>query len=471
MTFFVLALTPYEALGTFTGLEIQAALRAGLAWLPALIWLALSFSLVTRLQGRSPGEIAAALVKYSAVVLFILGAFWPEAFGHAPEPLAPTAVVSGIAQEHGGPHANAQALDPSAQPTGVPALTLALINGLSEMSFNLGKTLHEGATKPASFVMPLNWLLRQRLSDGQRNDVRDWAEACVAPAYLRLQARGASLTFAESLPFAGTPVGAELARLRAPLGRELLNMMRGMENCGVVGQQLVAEVAASLNGLTTPAGASMTDLWRQELGTSADEIARMLIYREVQDQLGGGGVSAPSLKGEVATIGGAKGVVGFFRGLLAGGPFRVAGALKSVAGAALGDLEGALQGLASWLAPSMIFLEYAPPLLGFMQGVFLAMMPLALVLALVPGTPFRPLFLYVAWLGILYSSPIWWGMIELFIATFADAAPGGLNDPAQWAYTLGLKLILQTLGLAVALVMGLLLTGLTGFAAMFSRLS
>ena len=51
MTFFVLALTPYEALGTFTGLEIQAALRAGLAWLPALIWLALSFSLVTRLQG------------------------------------------------------------------------------------------------------------------------------------------------------------------------------------------------------------------------------------------------------------------------------------------------------------------------------------------------------------------------------------------------------------------------------------
>ena len=49
-------------------------------------------------------------------------------------------------------------------------------------------------------------------------------------------------------------------------------------------------------------------------------------------------------------------------------------------------------------------------------------------------------------------------MIELFIATFADAAPGGLNDPAQWAYTLGLKLILQTLGLAVALVMGLLLT-------------
>jgi hypothetical protein len=62
-------------------------------------------------------------------------------------------------------------------------------------------------------------------------------------------------------------------------------------------------------------------------------------------------------------------------------------------------------------------------------------------------------------------------MIELFIATFADAAPGGLNDPAQWAYTIGLKLILQTLGLAVALVMGLLLTGLTGFAAMFSRLS
>ena len=90
--------------------------------------------------------------------------------------------------------------------------------------------LHDGATKPASFVMPLNWLLRQRLSDGQRNETRDWAEACVAPAYLRLQARGASLTFAESLPFAGTPVGAELARLRAPLGRERLNIVREMED-------------------------------------------------------------------------------------------------------------------------------------------------------------------------------------------------------------------------------------------------
>ena len=96
----------------------------------------------------------------------------------------------------------------------------------------------------------------------------------------------------------------------------------------------------------------MTALWRQELGISADEIARMLIYREVQDQLGGGGVSAPSLKGEVATIGGAKGVVGFFRSLLAGGPLSPGAALKSVAGAAIGDLEGALQGLAAWLAPS-----------------------------------------------------------------------------------------------------------------------
>ena len=65
----------------------------------------------------------------------------------------------------------------------------------------------------------------------------------MAPAYLRLQARGESLTFAESLPFAGTPVGAELARLRAPLGRERLNIVREMETCSVVGQRLVSEVA------------------------------------------------------------------------------------------------------------------------------------------------------------------------------------------------------------------------------------
>jgi hypothetical protein len=214
----------------------------------------------------------------------------------------------------------------------------------------------------------------------------------------------------------------------------------------------------------------MTELWRQELGISADEIARMLIYREVQHQLGSGGATVPSLKGEVAVIGGLNIATGLLRGALSSGSISPVDVLKSAAGAAAGDLEGALQGLVSWLVPSMIFLAYAPPILGFVQGVFLAMMPLALVLALVPGSPFRPLFLYFAWLGILYSSPIWWGFIELFIATFADAVPGGLNDPVQWAYTVGLKLILQTFGMVVALVMGLLLTGLSGFAAMLSRL-
>ena len=76
----------------------------------------------------------------------------------------------------------------------------------------------------------------------------------------------------------------------------------------------------------------------------------------------------------------------------------------------------------------------------------------------------------VAWLAILYSSPIWWGLIELFIATFSDLAPSFLSHPVEWAYTFGLKLILQTLGLLVALIIGLVLTGLTGFAAIFTRL-
>ena len=467
----ILALTPYEALGTFTGLEVQATLRAGLAFVPVLMIIALTFGLVTSVRQGPPEAMWGAVIKYNAVVLFIVGAFWPEALGLSAKPLAPAAVVSGIAQAHGGPHTSAAALDPGAQATTVPAMTLVLIEALSEAAFEIGKFLHEGATKPASFVMPLNWLLRQRLSQTARLRVQEWAEACVARAYLNLQSRGTSLTFAQSLPFAGTPVGTELARLDAPLGKNYLNLVRAMANCGAVGQDIVASVTSELSALTTPAGAAMVALWRQELGVSADEVARMLIYREVQNQLGNGGATAPSLKGEIAALGAVNVALGAARGALSSlGGLNPIAPLTSSAAAVAGDLEGVFQGLVSWLLPAMVFLEYAPPLLGFIQGVFLAMMPLALVLALVPGTPFRPLFLYVAWLAILYSSPIWWGLIELFIATFSDLAPSFLSHPVEWAYTFGLKLILQTLGLLVALIIGLVLTGLTGFAAIFTRL-
>ncbi len=468
----ILALTPYEALGTFTGLEIQATLRAALAFIPVLIWMALTYGIVTRMGDQSRAAIAGAVIKYSAVVLFIVGAFWPEAFGHIPGTLAPSAVESGIAKENNGPHPTAAALDPTAQATTVPAMTLVFIRGLSELTFNIGKALHEGATRPASFVMPLNWMLRQRLSHEQRIQTKEWAEDCVAKAHLNLQTRGVQLSFSDSLPFPGTPVGTELSQIRAPVGRNLLNIVREMANCGAVGQEIVGGVTAKLNGLTTPGGTSMTAVWRDELGVTVEELSRMLVYREVQHQLGNGGATVPSLKGEIAAIGAAQVAAGALRGFLSGlGGLNPIRPLTSAGAAVAGDLEGVLLGLVSWLMPSMMFLEYAPPMLGFVQGVFLAMMPLALVLALVPGTPFRPLFLYFAWLGILYSSPIWWGFIELFIATFSDVAPSLIENPVQWGYTVGLKLILQTFGILVALVVGFLLTGLTGFAAIFARLN
>lgn len=188
----IFALTPYEALGTYTGLEIQYIIRNSLPYVPVLLIIAMSYAIVTALHTASIREKAAAILKYNIVTLFIIGALWPEAMGIRPTAINATSVKSGIVVKHGGPQQNAAVMGQGFVQPAVPAppVMQVAIAALSQLTFNLGAILHEGATRPASFVMPMNWLLRQRLSHQDRIGTKEWAKECVAEAYLLLQKDG-----------------------------------------------------------------------------------------------------------------------------------------------------------------------------------------------------------------------------------------------------------------------------------------
>lgn len=127
---------------------------------------------------------------------------------------------------------------------------------------------------PVSGVMPLSSILHLQLSSKHQMQTDKWAEDCVVQARFNLQRRGVELTFEDSLPFPGTTVGHELYAIWG----------RGMANCGVLGQNIVASVARDVNRLTTPSGASMAVIWRDHLGLEAPDIARLLVLREIHQQ-------------------------------------------------------------------------------------------------------------------------------------------------------------------------------------------
>lgn len=258
------------------------------------------------------------------------------------------------------------------------------------------------------------------------------------------------------MPFPGTPTYDRLLTIQKPVGRGLLNLVREVANCGAVGRDIEASVTTQLGALRTPGGKSMVETWQAELGVQVRDIARWLIFREVQNNIVVG-VEPPSLKEEFTLLRASKFAMGLF------------GKGRSPGQAAVSEVEVLFAKLSDMLVPSLIVLTYAPAILGFIQGVYLAMMPVVILWALVPGAQGRPLVLYFVWLGILYSSPIWWGMIELFTETFSDVSPSFLSNPAEWTYTAGLRLLLHTLGIVVALIMGTLATGLTGLMAAFAK--
>lgn len=144
------------------------------------------------------------------------------------------------------------------------------------------------ATDPVSeMVMPLRSMLHLQLSPEHQIQTYEWDEDCVVQARLNLQRRGMKLTAEDLLPFPGTTVGHELYAIWG----------RGMANCGVLGQNIVASVARELNRFTTPSGASMAVIWRDHLGLEAPDIARLLVLRAVRQQtIFAGSAIVPSLQ-------------------------------------------------------------------------------------------------------------------------------------------------------------------------------
>jgi hypothetical protein len=473
-------LTLSEVLGTWTGLGGFAVVRGLFWWMPALIVLVNVIRLLWHVfEHQDARGSLKPVMRYGITSLGILAFLWPEAlqFGSPPPPLQATEVVSQAAADDGAPVQNAAQVGSFLVEVGgttpVPRFVRAVLQVITDGPVRVARAMHETATRPFASTMPLNWLMRHKLDGDIQAAIRDWVHKCVLPAKARLLAAGHVVTYASTLPFGSSALVDAMAGLTVvPARHGFFSFFRSSEprRCDTYGVDIEDRVLAALEQELTPAGRPLAEVWRDELGISSSDAARWLIYREVL-RTAGPDIPAPSLLAEYALIRGLRAVGSVIGGSLSPGDTRAVTSLLGKTGPLAGAVAGGAKGLGNEFSrgldavsgviePALFVTMWAPELLGQMQMVVLLAFPVVILWCLIPGRQFRPIFVYLTVLVLLYSSPIWWAAIELWSASLGDLRPSPLQNPAEWLRLSIAILVGQTLGIAIV-AMGLALVVLT----------
>ena len=146
-----------------------------------------------------------------------------------------------------------------------------VILSVCSVGLGVGGLLSESVPVSASTLI---LMVQQQLSQAEQLRTEAWAVDCVAPAHRTLLGRGVELTYSGLLLFPGSLAGNEGANVQSREG----------VSCDEVRPEIVSNVVAALSGLKAPSGAALVDLWRDELGLTALDVARFLVQREVNEQ-------------------------------------------------------------------------------------------------------------------------------------------------------------------------------------------
>jgi len=485
-----LALSLPEAAYLYTGLALQALLRGALRFVPVVLVTVMTLRLLGHGGLTADRRFVGRVVGYVAASALILVLFWPEAVGRLgglPGSVDPQRVASYAAQNDPG------ATVITAQDTGlVPASFLGaqllptgfrlLLRAFTETHLALAQALNAQTPRTFSAVVPMQWLLTQKLTGEAQAAVADWVHGCFLPAQARvLQQGGGTVTFTDLLPWGGSPLEATLGSLDTTPGGQsgLVSTILGFlglggtpttpVRCDTYLQRVAQQVQAWLGSQRTARSTPLSVVFQRELGMAPEDQVRFLLYREML-RAAGPLIPAPSLTGTYLGLRGLA-VLGSI-GAGAGVGTEVAGGAGAVAGAAAGTVKGlanelqrALDGATSLVGVATWLTWWGPYIVGLINLVLVGLFPIVLLWSLLPQAQFQPLAMYFAALFFTTASPLWWALVDVAARLTQGAGVGAppvwWQAPGDWAQSWIVSYTMITaLGLLlIPLVTGILIFG------------
>lgn len=480
------ALSLPEAAYLYTGLALQALLRGALRFVPAVLVTVTTLRLLGQGGLTADRRFMGRVVGYVAASALILVLFWPEAVGRLgglPGRVDPQRVASYAAQQDPGATVRtaqdtglvpAPLLGPQVLPTGFRLL----LRAFTETHLALAQALNAQTPRTFSAVVPMQWLLTQKLTGEAQAAVADWVHGCYLPAQARvLQRGGGTTTFTDLLPWGGSALEAVLGGLETTPGAQtgLVSTILGFlglggtpttpVRCDAYVQRVEQQVQAWLGSQRTARATPLSVVFQRELGMAPADQARFLLYREML-QVAGPLLPAPSLTGTYLGLRGIAllGSVAKGAGLgttVAGGAGAGTGAVAGGIAGAANELQRALDGATSLVSVATWLTWWGPYILGVVNLVLLGLFPLVVLWALLPQVQFQPLALYFAALFFTTATPLWWALVDVAARLAAPGpTPNPVLAPGDWLQSLTASTAVTALGiLIIPIVTGLVIFG------------
>ena len=442
MSLFILPLSLSEASSTFVGLEAQAVVRSFLGPAPILVILSGASYIVLEIirERRTVRDLGVYLFASLLTLAFV----WPTT-----STVNPADVQAQAAS--GQPVNSAQELLPGRAALQIPRAEVDLLVAITSMWVDVGRAINVEGDKPFSEVMPISWLMKQRLKADTTSLIRDWTSVCIMPARRRLLETGTSIGYEALLPFQGSALYTEMSALN----RQFRNQIR---NCGALGTVILDQARAEITALLTPGGNSMSQLWSSEIGISPDEVVKFYILREVT-RASGPEISPTSLAGLYGSLRVGRsvtaGVFTAISGLLNVDPSQVASGLGRAFSFGAVDVVAELTvAIESLVGRALFVTKFSSDIVGALQAVILAPFAFVALVALAPGKHVITLVAYLYLLIAVYSMPFGWSLIDLLsdIALSRVSFGGLVSDPIGTLEALGSALVIVTVGMWVVLL-------------------
>jgi hypothetical protein len=489
MDYYVLTLP--ETIGLWKGLQLQHMLRSAswAPWLPSLFLLLGGALLLYRYFGvdenRRPLTSWLTFGAYVAGSLLIIALFWPEAspFGHG-RVLSPAGIASYAAEQEGAAIVTAHAtgeVDPSSV-LETPGFGL-ILKFITDTPLRFARALNPDVSTAFRPMVSMSWLLDLQLPAEVTRAIADWVEGCLKPSLQTDVEFQQAIGAADLLPWGNTPVAQALAsrdvvpgaqtgggyfRTPGPLGLSFLANPDSPQRvrCDVYLSAVERETQRALFTNTSPAGTPLSQVFQEDLGKDVQWQARFLIYQALLTELGRPS-PAPSLGGVYGGLSAVNAVSGAVGGALGGAArpgvaqsLRSAigwGALFGVGGAMVNQFQGVVEKLTTLVGFAMLFIAWSPWIFGFALMMLVGFFPVAVLYALVPGAPLRPLILYT--LALLYaaSSSLWLALVDLWARSAAAHAPqaqDAIISLFNWAPAMTWAAIVTVIGLGLVWTLG-----------------
>jgi hypothetical protein len=411
--------------------------------------------------------------------LLILALFWPEAspFGRG-RVITPASVASYAAEQDGAPIVTALAtgeVDPS------PALETpgfgVILKFITDTPLRFARALNPDVSTAFRPMVSMSWLLDLQLPADVTRALTDWVEGCLKPAMQTDVEFQQAIGAAELLPWGNTPVAQALAtrdvlpgaqtgggyfRTPGPLGLTFLANPTSPQRvrCDVYLSAVEQETQRALFNNTSPAGTPLSQVFQEDLGKDVQWQARFLVYQAMLAALGRPS-PAPSLGGAYAAMTAANAAAGVATGVATGtrgGLLALAlQALRAAGGKVGNQLQAAVDKLITVVGVALLFIEWSPWMFGFALMMLVGFFPVAVLYALVPGAPLRPLILYT--LALLYaaSSSLWFALVDLWARSAMAHAPkaqDAIISLFNWAPAMTWYVMVTIIGLGLVWTLG-----------------